>query len=73
MYRLNKYACMHACACMHMHVTTRRPRKSDVWFDNDCRQMKKEIQRCTRRNKLGRPGANHEIWLTAQNNYRKKK
>ena len=47
------------------------PGKSDVWLDNDCRQMKKEMQCCERRYKLGRSGANCEIWLTAQNNCRK--
>ena len=36
-------------------TTTRRLRKSDVWFDNDCRQMKKEMRRCEKRYKLGRP------------------
>ena len=50
------------------NTTMRRPRKSDVWFDNDCQQMKKVMLSWERRYKLGRPGANREIWLAAQNN-----
>ena len=52
-------------------TTTRHPRKSEIWFVNDCRQMKREMRRFERCYKLWRPRVNLEIWLTAQNNYLK--
>ena len=43
-------------------TTTWRTRKSDVCFDNDYRQMKKEIRCCERCYKLVRLGANRECY-----------
>ena len=52
-------------------TTTRRQRKSDAWFDDECRMKKRETRHLERKFK-GRKGDTSRVdWLAAQKDYRK--
>ena len=57
----------------HAPLTTsrRRVRRSDCFFDEDCRAKKKTMRRADRRFKSGRQGAILEEWKSAQSDYRR--
>ena len=47
--------------------TTRRKRKSDLWFDEDCHRTKRTVRKLERRYKKTNQAHDRAAWITALN------